>query len=129
MVCKKEFKPNNESVLFCSIECTKKHLPKQKGIMRSQFKNCKASHSTKGAISELKVASDLLRKGYSVFRALSPGASCDLVIICPDNLLKRVEVRSAVKYTNGDNRHFYSKKGNYDVIASVFNNEIRYDGL
>lgn len=42
------------------------------------------------------VACDLLRRGYEVFRALSPSASCDLAILKAGKLL-RVEVRTGYR--------------------------------
>ena len=43
-------------------------------------KNCK-SIGTTGAIAELVVATDLLGRGYEVFRALSPSCSGDLAVL------------------------------------------------
>src|SRR5262245_42807567 len=56
--------------------------------------------STVGTLAELEVAVDLLRRGYEVFRALSPSCSCDLAVLREGRLL-RVEVRTA----------YYSKAG------------------
>lgn len=36
---------------------------------------------TQGAVSEMMAAVDLLRRGYEVFRALSPNAGCDLIAL------------------------------------------------
>lgn len=84
--------------------------------------------STTGAVSELTVACDLLKRGYEVFRAVSPSCSCDLAIL-KDNKLVRVEVRTAqrnqvtgnVLYPNPDRNRF-------DVLALVLlaDNEIIY---
>jgi len=58
------------------------------------------SRSTKGAISELLVAGDLLFKGYEVFRAVSPACSCDL-IAQKNGRLTRIEVRTGALNKNG----------------------------
>ncbi len=50
-------------------------------------------HNTMGTISELIVASDLMLRGYEVFRALSPASSCDLLAMGSDGIL-RIEVRT-----------------------------------
>ena len=51
------------------------------------------SSGTVGAIGELMVSVDLMKKGYEVFRALSPSCSCDLAIL-KDKKLLRIEVRT-----------------------------------
>lgn len=43
---------------------------------------------------ELVVATDLLRRGYDVFRSLSPASTCDLAILKNRRLI-RVEVTTA----------------------------------
>ncbi len=51
------------------------------------------STSTKGAISELVVAADLLDRGYSVFRSVSPNSPIDLVVL-KSGRLQKVEVKT-----------------------------------
>ena len=53
----------------------------------------KLSTATKGAIAELCVATDLMKKGYAVFRALSPNCFCDLVVY-KDGISFYIEVRT-----------------------------------
>jgi hypothetical protein len=55
---------------------------------------------TTGAISELVVAVDLTRKGFEVFRAVDPSASCDLLAL-KDGVVVRVEVRTGTRAING----------------------------
>lgn len=55
---------------------------------------------TIGAIAELMVAADLMKRGYEVFRALSPSCSCDLAILKNGRLL-RIEVRTAHRIPRG----------------------------
>ena len=59
----------------------------------------KLSTGTKGALSELLVAADLMAKGYEVFRALSPSCSCDLIANNGKGLL-RIECRTGSKNPN-----------------------------
>ncbi len=56
--------------------------------------------TTVGAVIELLVASDLMIRGYHVFRALSPSAPADLVIF-RDDAQGRIEVRFVQKRTSG----------------------------
>ena len=79
-----------------------------------------SSTGSKGAASELCVAVDLLRKGYHVFRAFSPGAACDLIAMRDDGQCVRVEVKTAT-VVNG--RVFCDIKGQigkFDLLALVF---------
>lgn len=78
---------------YCSFECKaaytrEEYLKANPTLLRGK------TSATTGAISELRVAVDLLAKGYDVFRALSPSCPCDLVILKEGRLL-RVEVRTA----------------------------------
>jgi hypothetical protein len=81
---------------------------------------------TIGAIAELVVAADLLRKGYEVFRAQSPSCSCDLVILKDDKLL-RVEVRTGYRLTSG--LSWPKKNFRADIFAVVVHstNAIYYE--
>jgi hypothetical protein len=47
-----------------------------------------------GAVAELIVCADLLQRGFEVFRAVSPGATCDLIALKEGRSL-RVQVRTA----------------------------------
>lgn len=49
----------------------------------------------KGALSELVASADLLRKGYQVFRSVSASATCDMLAMDSNGIL-RIEVKSAV---------------------------------
>jgi len=82
---------------------------------------------TKGAIGELRVCTDLLARGYEVFRAVSPSASCDLIAV-RDGRIWRVEVRSAPCY-GGKVYKSRPKKdaGKQDVYAWVTDTAIIYE--
>jgi hypothetical protein len=73
-----------------------------------------------GALSEMAACSDLLRRGYQVFRALSPSAPCDLVVLA-ENRCYRVEVKTAHRSGSGRlgfaTRDFDPTK--HDVLALV----------
>lgn len=76
---------------FCSHDCSRKyhgHAQDWAGLHKS----------TVGAIHELRVAVDLLTKGYEVFRAVTPTGSCDLLAL-KDRKTFRVEVRAAYENT------------------------------
>jgi len=87
--------------------------------------NPNASESSKvGAIKEILVATDLLKRGWEVYRAMSPAAGCDLVAI-RGPLVRRVEVKSAGRKIGKLRRNtwlFSNKRlrwDRYDVLALV----------
>lgn len=69
----------------------------------------------RGAIGELLVASDLLSRGYEVFRPLCAASSCDLAYI-RDGHLVRVEV----KFITGTTVRLWRNLGKFDVLALVY---------
>ena len=73
--------------------------------------------STRGAISELTVSANLMARGYEVFRALSPSASCDLIAL-KDGEVLRVEVRTGTYYEPTGSIGV-SRRGDYDLLAIV----------
>lgn len=75
---------------FCSKECAKLFLNKNidRGITG-------ISPATKGAIGELAVCVDLMSKGYSVFRSMSPSCKFDLIAYMNDKVHK-IEVRCGI---------------------------------
>lgn len=89
------------------------------------------SSVTTGAISELRVAIDLLSKGYDVFRAVSPHCPCDLAILKNKQLL-RIEVRTTHISSTGKPYKLISKHDDptvIDMYAWVLPNEIIYEPL
>ena len=73
---------------------------------------------TVGLLNELRVAIDLLSKGYEVFRAMSQQSSCDLAVLKNGSLL-RIEVTTTVRQAGGGVA--YPKKDNnrFDLLALV----------
>jgi hypothetical protein len=113
--------PDNRRRKFCSRSCqleaeglrcasTYKPIAKLYGIGRGNV----------GALSELVVCVDLIRKGYEVFRAVSAHCSCDLTIL-RNGTLRRVEVRTAYRKRDGGIYFPISPKdaGRYDIFAAV----------
>lgn len=99
--CKKDFMGKGNQV-YCDISCYKETHKKR----NTHGRQYNLSTATVGALGELRVAVDLMRNGYNVYRALSPSAPCDLLIFKDEKLIE-VEVRTAVVTRNG--RYYYSK--------------------
>ena len=91
--CAVEFQPKNNRQRFCDDECRLRAYKTQ-----SSYKGL--ATNTVGAMQELRVAADLLAKGYEVFRAVSPACSTDLVIQ-KDGILLRIEVRTGYYLPKG----------------------------
>lgn len=119
---------------FLSPVPNAKQCPDCRGQHKTKLPNehgVSLSSGTVGALHELLVAADLLRRGYAVFRALSQSAPCDLAILLGPRLF-RVEVttgyRNASGYVSSPKRKHEREK--WDVLAIVLHDgEILYEGL
>ena len=88
--CSVSFRSGLKWQRFCSNKCQSKSWNENYvGKKPEPY----LSPGTVGALSELIISIDLLRRGYEVFRALSPSCSCDLAIF-KNGQLKRIEVRT-----------------------------------
>ena len=74
-------------------------------------------------MSELVCATDLMRLEWDVYRAVAWTASCDIVAI-KGNTVLRVEVRTAAVLK--DDKLTSAKNGRYDVLARVWYDEVEY---
>lgn len=125
-VCSKPFSTQRAWQKYCCYGC---RLEKQKGSYASVGEEL--ASGTIGTLGELRVAIDLLLKGYDVFRAISPSCSCDLAVLRNSKLI-RVEVTTG-HYYYGKLRPSSVKKyqrHQYDVLATVSpdGQTIIYDG-
>lgn len=106
--------------IYCSPRCSREPY-----LNPSPLRHINAS--TVGTIQELRVSSDLLLRGYAVFRALSPACTCDLAILAEGKLL-RIEVTTGVTNPRtGAFRWSPHDPERYDVLAVVtWEGEITY---
>jgi len=108
---------------FCKESCGAKYYRKNK-YNHTIYNIAKG---TVGTIQELYVTIDLLKKGYEVFKSISPCCSCDLAILKSGKLLK-VEVTTG--YGVGKIiMHPPKNKDKYDILAVVVNGEIKYEPI
>lgn len=113
--CGKNYLSSTRLSKHCSDKCRKDRFNERFG--RHMKRNSIVSGSTVGAISEIVVCADLLEKGFSVFRSLSPSCFCDVIAV-KDNKLHKIEVRTAYKNPISGNLTFptkLSKSGNNKV--------------
>src|SRR5207249_6845690 len=80
------------------------------------------STGTKGAISELRVASHLMGLGFQVFKNLSMHGSCDLVAISRRGRVIKVQVKSTLSINSFRNLRL----GQNQLLACLVNGEIHY---
>lgn len=122
IVCNKKLKRQQKK--HCSNLCRRTRINKRYDIGQ----NGKISTASIGAGAELAVGSDLINKGYYVFRNLSPNGPCDLIIM-KDGVLKKIEVKTGRIHTNGQLTFGYSKLrdgGNFDILAVWTDHNIFY---
>lgn len=110
--CQKGFISKRPNALVCSDEC---RLNWALGKSR-RFSLDRLSNGTVGAISEMVVAVDLMKKGYAVFRSLSPACFCDLMAVKGDSSL-RVEVKTGYESETG-RVHFPKSNRPFDILAT-----------
>ena len=92
--CRKRFVPRRPDQKYCSKQCRPSYMTYGSGL--------DLASGTVGAIAELAVSADLMRRGFEVFRALSPSSSCDLLAIRQPGLPPvKIEVRSASRHVDG----------------------------
>ena len=72
----------------------------------------------RGALSELTVCSDLLLRGFEVFRAVFPTASCDLLVM-RKNKIYRVEVKTVKAFKDSIAMPTYLNESKFDIVAFV----------
>lgn len=80
-----------------------------------------ANCGTEGAFGELIVSADLLRRGYQVFRAISPACDYDLIVLKGTRLLK-IEVTKGRREKTGLQWTKHTKP--YDVLAVWESNSV-----
>ena len=117
----------NSGKFYCTSECRSKMYKKKYSRLNQRDDSIYICPGTRGAINELLVSVDLFKKGFEVFRALSPSCSCDLMIL-KNNKLYRVEVGTG--WENGFGIKINKKKReNTDILAIICNGNIHYENL
>ena len=119
IICGDKFTKRAHNQIYCTEKCTPK-------IQHSNLRTMGISTGTVGAIAELRISSDLMAKGFEVYRALSPASSCDVLAMKKDKIFT-FEVRTGHK-RNG--KIYYPAKPMKAERFAVFvhqTNEILYE--
>jgi len=111
---------------FCNKDC---RLKAHKKIPSNYNPDLKLNTGIMGAIGELSVCVDLLKRGYEVFRSVSATCSCDLAMI-KNHKLYRIEVKTGYLLANGklcSSQDRSSQKFDFLAIINPHTNEIIYE--
>jgi hypothetical protein len=105
---------------YCSVKCRSEFWRKKWQAVNSERPALPSA--TVGAIHEYVVGIDLLRRGWPVFRSLSPACHCDLAVVAGGELLL-VEVTTGFRTIAGA-LSWPTKRASYvfDVLAVVEKN-------
>lgn len=117
--CRRRFTTKSKKKIYCRAQCQQdaanSRVPKPLTL--------NLPSGTVGALSEMIAASDLMSKGFGVFRALSPACHCDL-IATTENMSYRIEVTTG--HMVGDKLRWPPKQDvGHDVLAVVIAAEHR----
>lgn len=94
--------------------------------MSSKIKYLKNNQSGKtGTLSEYKVALDLMKRGYDLFKPVTMNYSCDLLALKNDKF-SRIEVTTGHKTALGKVSYSKHNPDNYDVLVVVVGEELFY---
>lgn len=115
---------------FCKNSCRISHhkIKVQKANPDRMIGNGLNSRNAAGAASELSAASDLILRGFEVFKSLVPSSSCDLIAMRGKKCV-RVEVTTGTySYLKDSTKIFYRKKDleKCDLLAIVFHDKVLY---
>ena len=110
-VCSKQYYGRENSVT-CSHICREERFKKKFG----RYSDKSIPSGTVGAMSELAVSMDLMKKGYSVFRALSPACFCDVIAVKGEQVLK-IEIRTGYIAYNGKLSYPDNVRGTVDTFG------------
>jgi hypothetical protein len=126
--CGAAFTPKSYRHAYCRVACQGAAIKARNIIPSFDLGDVQVTKGTRGAISELRVAVDLMSKGFHVFRAMSSSCPCDLVVWKSGGPFVKVEVKSASKSAkDGAIYRQPSKRNEFDVICHATLDELVYE--
>lgn len=117
--CGNEFSHNQPNARLCSTACRNEFY-----IVKYKRHGKNIPSGTVGAMAEMLASADLMEKGYSVFRSLSPSSYCDVIAVNP-KYKKIIEVEVRTGYLSYNNKLYFNmllsknNNGNVSVFAIV----------
>lgn len=107
---------------YCNAACRRKYAYNKWRITNPKGHGCRNTADA-GALAELLVCADLLNSGYQVFRAVSPAASCDLIVVISSTKILRIQVKTAFRNRRGNIVCLKEPPERCDVTAAVMLSE------
>ena len=116
--CAISFTPRTTHHRFCSASCRKSAFTggERRGVHRL----------TSAAISQALVTTDLMWRGYGVYKAQSTAYPADLVAISDEGSTLRIKVKTVRRRADGS-INLPSRQPGVDVLALVIDGEIHYE--
>ena len=111
-MCDNWFESRQPNTKVCSEKCRREWQNQTTG----RYSDKSITGGTVGAISELSISADLMKKGYAVFRALSPSCFCDLVAFKNKKSLF-IDVKTGYKGLSGNYNFPKNIQDNTDLFA------------
>jgi hypothetical protein len=114
----------NKRTKYCNNKCRAAVALKHSRMGRNPLLS-NISTGSVGAVAELQVCADLLSRGYEAFRAVSPSASCDLIILYGSEMY-RIEVRMGSVYYRTGAITYSTQNVRADILAVVNIKDVIY---
>lgn len=102
------------NAIFCSKYCRQQDKRER---YQASLGDRLANKIQRGAAAELLVASNLLHRGYDVYRALNPDSKADLIAI-KNNSIFRIQVRT-VQMNNNSGKPYQNKRNQVDIHCDI----------
>lgn len=120
--CKKPFEQSRKDQMLCSRLCgkarEKRRYRENNPVSTAVKEGLKFNTGTTGAMHELLACVDLMRKGFEVFRAVSPASKFDLAAFYEGKLF-RVEVTTGSHTGAGGLVHPQKDYSRFDILIVV----------
>lgn len=128
--CSRELIGGRKDRKFCDARCAAEYQKKAWRESNPKSATATLQNNTIAEVNEMRVAIDLLRRGFAVYRAAFQGMPCDMVVSPEGNTIfgkvLRVEVTTGNRTPKGTIVHPDRDASKYDVLAVVIGDEIFY---
>lgn len=130
--CKGAFNPSRKDQKFCSLACARECIRKAWQAANPKTSLVTLKNNTVAEINEMRVAIDLLGRGFEVYRAAVAGMPCDMLAcgkntwLYPGNEPRRIEVTTGNRTPSGALQHPRRDDSQYDILAIVVGEDIFY---
>lgn len=128
--CSEPLKGGRKDRVFCDKYCAANYQKEQWRLHNPKSASTALTTNTIAEVNEMKVAIDLLAKGYAVYRAAFQGMPCDMLVrgipAWGLDFTVRIEVTTGNRTASGTVVHPKRDETHFDVLAIVVGDEIFY---